>query len=64
MERRVGGRPRSLNESQRRKFRDAVLAGRKTAAQMARLFRVNPATISRVAAGRLLAAGGNPDKAL
>jgi DNA invertase Pin-like site-specific DNA recombinase len=48
---RVGGRPRSLNEKQRREVTDAVLSGRKSAADMARLFGVSPATISRVVAG-------------
>ena len=50
---RVGGRPRSLNDKQRREIADAVLSGRKTAADMARLFGVSPATISRVLAGML-----------
>ena len=53
---RVGGRPRSLNDKQRREIADAVLSGRKTAADMARLFSVSPATISRVVAGKLSAA--------
>jgi DNA invertase Pin-like site-specific DNA recombinase len=50
---RVGGRPRSLNDKQRREIADAVLSGRKSAADMARLFSVSPATISRVVAGML-----------
>lgn len=50
---RVGGRPRSLNDKQRREVADAVRSGRKTAADMARLFGVSPATISRVVAGSL-----------
>jgi DNA invertase Pin-like site-specific DNA recombinase len=53
---RVGGRPRSLNDKQRREIADAVLSGRKSAADMARLFGVSPATISRVVAGMLSAA--------
>ena len=48
---RVGGRPRSLNDKQRREIADAVLSGRKTAADMARLFGASPAT--RVVAGML-----------
>ena len=36
---RVGGRPRSLNDKPRREIADAVLSGRKTAADMARLLR-------------------------
>ena len=54
---RVGGRPRSLNDKQRREIADAVLSGRKSAADMARLFGVSPATISRVVAGMLSASG-------
>ena len=50
---RIGGRPRSLNDKQRREIADAVLSGRKTAADMARLFGVSPATISRLLAGIL-----------
>ena len=47
---RVGGRPPILNDKQRREIADAVLSGRKSA-DMARLFGVSPATISRVVAG-------------
>jgi DNA invertase Pin-like site-specific DNA recombinase len=54
---RVGGRPRSLNDKQRREIADAVLSGRKSAADMARLFGVSPATISRALAGQLSSAG-------
>ena len=53
---RVGGRPRSLNDKQQREIADAVLSGRKSAAELARLFGVSPATISRVVAGMLSAA--------
>ena len=51
------GRPRSLNDKQRREIADAVLSGRKSAADMARLFGVSPATISRVVAGMLSSPG-------
>jgi DNA invertase Pin-like site-specific DNA recombinase len=50
---RMGGRPRSLNDKQRREIADAVLSGRKSAADMARLFSVSSATISRALAGML-----------
>jgi hypothetical protein len=50
---RVGGRPRSLDDKQCREIADAVLSGRKSAADMARLFGVSPATVSRAVAGRL-----------
>ena len=47
------GRPRSLNDKQRREIADAVLSERKSAADMARLFCVSPATISRIVARKL-----------
>lgn len=47
---RVGGRPRRLNDKQSQEVVDAVESGRKTAADMARLFGVSSATISRVMA--------------
>ena len=57
----MGGRPRSLNDKQQREIRDAVLSGRKSAADMARLFGVSPATISRVVAGMLSSSGLETD---
>jgi DNA invertase Pin-like site-specific DNA recombinase len=51
---RVGGRPPSLTDTQCREVTEAVLSGRKTAAAMARLLRVSPATISRVVARKRL----------
>jgi DNA invertase Pin-like site-specific DNA recombinase len=39
---RAGGRPRSLTDKQRREVAEVVLSGRKTAADMARLFGVSP----------------------
>jgi DNA invertase Pin-like site-specific DNA recombinase len=47
---RVGGRKPKLDESQRQEIVDAVLSGRKRAAQVARLFKVHPATVCRLVA--------------
>jgi DNA invertase Pin-like site-specific DNA recombinase len=45
---RIGGRPPKLDARQKREITQAVRSGRKTAADMARLFKVSPATVSRV----------------
>jgi DNA invertase Pin-like site-specific DNA recombinase len=47
---RIGGRKRKLSRDQVDEVLDAVTAGRRTQAEMARLFDVNPATISRIVA--------------
>jgi DNA invertase Pin-like site-specific DNA recombinase len=47
---RIGGRRRKLNPVQRADIIDNVLSGRKTAAQMARLYNVSEATVSRLMA--------------
>ena len=44
---RVPGRKPKITEDQRREIVDAVSSGRKTAAEMARLFKIHRATISR-----------------
>jgi DNA invertase Pin-like site-specific DNA recombinase len=45
---RVGGRPRRLSPQQRREAAEMVQLGRKSAAEVARLFQVHPSTISRM----------------
>lgn len=45
---RVGGRRPKLSTEQKKDIADNVLSGRKTGAQMARLYNVSQATISRV----------------
>ena len=53
---RIGGRRPKLTAAQRADVVENVTSGRKTAAQMARLYRVSEPTISRIiAAGRQLA---------
>ena len=47
---RIGGRKPKLRDNQRRDIIENVLSGRKTGAQMARLYDVSEATISRVIA--------------
>jgi DNA invertase Pin-like site-specific DNA recombinase len=43
---RIGGRRKKLDETKRREIAEAVVSGRKTAAQMARMFGVSPPTVS------------------
>src|SRR5947209_6432538 len=52
---RIGGRPPKLTPQQQSEIRKMVSKGRKTAADAARLFKVHPATVSRLMAGLLLA---------
>lgn len=47
---RIGGRRPKLAPSQRAEIADAVLTGRKSAAEMARLFDVSAPTVSRIVA--------------
>lgn len=47
---RIGGRRSALREDQRKDIIENILSGRKTGAQMARLYTVSEATISRVMA--------------
>ena len=47
---RVGGRPPKLSAQQQSEIRKMVSRGDKTAADAARLFKVHPATISRLLA--------------
>jgi DNA invertase Pin-like site-specific DNA recombinase len=47
---RVGGRRRKLTEHQRSEIAESVIAGRKSAAEMARLYKVSQPTVSRIVA--------------
>jgi Fic family protein len=47
---RKGGRKPALNEDQKADIADNVLSGRKTGAEMARLYKVSQATITRTIA--------------
>ena len=47
---RIGGRRPKLRQDQQKDVADNVLSGRKTGADMARLYNVSEATISRIVA--------------
>ena len=47
---RVGGRRRKLSEKKRREIAESVLSGRKSGAEMARLYDVSEPTVSRIVA--------------
>ncbi len=49
---RVGGRRPKLNPKQRSEIADSVITGRKSAAEMARIFGVSQPTVSRIVAER------------
>jgi DNA invertase Pin-like site-specific DNA recombinase len=52
---RIGGRRKKLDDAKRREIADAVISGRKTVAQMARMFGASPPTVSRIVAGHVVA---------
>ena len=52
---RIGGRRKKLDDTKRREIAEAVISGRKTAAQMARMFSVSPPTVSRIVAAHVVA---------
>ena len=47
---RVGGRRKKLDPAKRREIAESVISGRKTGAEMARLYNVSPPTVSRIVA--------------
>ena len=47
---RIGGRRPKLRPDQRQDIADNVLSGRKTGAQIARLYSISPATVLRIVA--------------
>jgi DNA invertase Pin-like site-specific DNA recombinase len=47
---RIGGRRRKLRPTQRREIAEAVTSGRKTGAEMGRLFGISESTVSRIVA--------------
>jgi DNA invertase Pin-like site-specific DNA recombinase len=52
---RIGGRHKKLDDSKRREIAEAVISGRKTAAQMTRMFGVSPPTVSRIVGAHVVA---------
>jgi len=53
---RIGGRRKKLDEAKRCEIAEAVVSGRKTAAQMARMFGVPRPTVSRIVAAHVAGA--------
>ena len=51
---RTGGRRRKLGEKQRREIAESVISGRKSGAEMARLYHVSEPTVSRIVAAHRL----------
>lgn len=47
---RIGGRRKSLDAAKRREIAESVLSGRKTGAEMARLYDISQPTVSRIVA--------------
>jgi transposase-like protein len=50
-----GMRRKKLDDTKRREIAEAVISGRKTAAQMARMFGVSAPTVSRIVAAHVAA---------
>lgn len=50
LEGRVGGRRRKLDDKKRREIAESVISGRKSGAEMARLYDVSEPTVSRIVA--------------
>jgi DNA invertase Pin-like site-specific DNA recombinase len=47
---RIGGRRKKLDPAKRREIAESVISGRKTGAEMARLYNISPPTVSRIVA--------------
>jgi DNA invertase Pin-like site-specific DNA recombinase len=47
---RIGGRRKKLDPSKRREIAESVISGRKTGAEMARLYNISAPTVSRIVA--------------
>ncbi|MGH7190687.1 MAG: hypothetical protein ACREF0_16075 [Acetobacteraceae bacterium] len=47
---RIGGRRKKLDAGKRREIAESILSGRKSGAEMARLYNVCPPTVSRIVA--------------
>ncbi len=45
---RIGGRRKKLDAAKRREIAESVIFGRKTDAEMARLYNISPPTVSRI----------------
>ena len=47
---RIGGRRKKLDPAKRREIAESVISGRKTGAEMARLYNISPPTVCRIVA--------------
>jgi DNA invertase Pin-like site-specific DNA recombinase len=52
---RIGGRRKKLDQAKRREIAESVISGRKTGAEMARLYNVSQPTVSRIVAAHRMA---------
>ena len=52
---RIGGRRKKLDPAKRREIAESVISGRKTGAEMARLYNVSQPTVSRIVAAHRVA---------
>jgi DNA-binding CsgD family transcriptional regulator len=52
---RAAARCKKLDDTKRREIAEAVISGRRTAAQMARMFGISPPTVSRIVAAYVAA---------
>jgi DNA invertase Pin-like site-specific DNA recombinase len=52
---RIGGRRKKLDPAKRREIAESVISGRKTGAEMARLYNISQPTVSRIVAARRMA---------
>ena len=56
---RIGGRRHKLNANQRREVAESVISGRKSGAEMSRLYGISEATVSRIVARHRMSHGGH-----
>ena len=62
---RIGGRRNKLNDVKRREIAESVITGRKSAADMARLYNISQPTVSRIVAQhRMTRDGSGPETEL
>jgi hypothetical protein len=54
---RIGGRQKKLDDTKRREIAESVVSGRKSAADMARLYGVSQPTVSRIVVAHHIAPG-------
>jgi hypothetical protein len=52
---RIGGRRRKLDAAKRREIAESVITGRKSGADMARLYNISQPTVSRIVAAHRIA---------